>query len=350
MEVYKEKFGYKDNQPIYLFKVRNEKGLELSCINYGCIITKILAPDRDGKIENIVLGFDTLEQYENNSSFFGAVVGRFAGRIKDGKFKLDNNEYLVSQNENPNHLHGGNKGFSSVVWDSNVIEKENEVIIEFSYFSPDGEEGYPGNLKIKVMYTLNNENELTISYNGFSDKKTLLNVTNHSYFNLCGNLKRNTLDHELTINSSRFIELNKDLLPTGNILGVEGTAFDFKEGRKVRDGVASTHPQNILAQKGYDHPFILDANHQGEIRLVDYDSGRKLIVETDEPVVVLYTGNKLENDSYLRGVKACNYLGLCLETQGPPDSVNHPNFDSAILEVGKEYNSKTKYSFGLIDK
>lgn len=348
MEVYKEKFGRKDNQTVYSYTIKNDNGLELSCINYGGIITKILVPDRDGNIENIVLGFDTIEEYDKHSQFFGAIIGRFAGRIKGGRLNLNDQDYKLSQNENKNHLHGGFKGFSTVFWDSKIIEKENEITILLSYLSPDGEEGYPGNLNMNVSYSLNNKNELKITYNGISDKKTIVNLTNHSYFNLSGDLKRDILDHNLMINSSKYIEVTNDLVPSGNIVDVEETEFDFQKGRKVKDGVSSSHQQNIIVQNGYDHPFILNENHNGEIVLVDYYSGRRLMVETDEPCVVLYTGNKLEGSYSIRGVKSQNYLGLCLETQGPPDSIHHPHFNYSILEAGKEYKTSTKYSFGVL--
>ncbi|MED0747364.1 galactose mutarotase, partial [Aeribacillus composti] len=307
-----------------------------------------LAPDREGKLENIVLGFDSIEEYERHSSpYFGAVVGRFAGRIKEGRFTLDGQEYQVTKNENQNHLHGGNKGFSKVLWDYNVgEEKENEISIEFCYFSPNGEEGYPGSLDVKVIYSLTNENELIITYYGKSDKKTLLNMTNHTYFNLSGDLKRDILYHELTIKSDKFIELDDELLPTGNLIDVKGTVFDFRKGRKIITGVKSTHPQILLANKGFDHPFLLNTNHQQEIILYEKESGRKLVIETDEPSVVLYTGNKLGEQRYkIRNVNSKNYLGLCLETQAPPDSVHHPHFHSSILNENNIYRKRTKYLF-----
>ena len=349
MQVKKELFGFIDGQPITLFTVKNENGFELSCINYGCIITKILASDRDGKIENTVLGFDTIEEYDKNPHFLGAIIGRFSGRIKNGAFNLNGNDYEVTKNEGKNHLHGGNKGFSRILWDSKVIEKEDEIIIEFTYLSPDGEEGYPGNLEMKVNYIINrNKNEFTINYSGISDKKTLLNVTSHTYFNLSGDLKRDILDHDLTIDSNEFIELNDELLPTGNLVPVDHSVFDFRKERRICEGVNSNHQQSVLAEKGYDHPFILGANQQGLILLVDHESGRKLEIETTEPTVVLYTGNKLDDTYLIRGVKSRNYLGLCLETQRPPDSINHPHFHSALLNEGEEYRTETRYSFGIV--
>ncbi|MCG7336542.1 galactose mutarotase [Sporosarcina sp. ACRSM] len=345
MEVKKKLFGMIDKQPVFLYTVKNQRGFELSCLDYGGIITEIRTPDREGKIENVVLGFDTLGEYHNNPHYIGAVVGRFAGRIKNGVVYLDRNDYRITTNENNHHLHGGYKGFSQVLWDSTVIEKENEISIIFSYVSPDGEEGYPGNLEIKMTYTITVDNELIISYWGTSDKKTILNPTNHTYFNLSGDLKRSILDHELKISSRQFIELNEELLPTGKVLAVEQTVFDFQKGRAVRDGVKSTHPQTVLATNGYDHPFLLNENQHQEIVLKDHKSGRKLVVETTEPAVIVYTGNKLEGDYTIRGKKAQNHLGLCLETQAPPDSIKHPQFHSSILDVGEVYESMTKYTF-----
>ncbi|MGF6947655.1 galactose mutarotase-like enzyme [Neobacillus sp. B4I6] len=220
------------------------------------------------------------------------------------------------------------KGFDKVVWDAAMIENEQEVGIQFSYISPDGEEGYPGNLTIKVTYTLNNKNELSIHYYGQTDQKTLLNVTNHSYFNLSGNLKRDILNHSLTIKSDKFLELNNELLPTGNLLDVENTPFDFNDERLIKSGAASDYPQNLLAGNGYDHPFLLKTNHDNEITLKDQESGRTLTIETDEVCVVIYTGNSLSSEGEIRGVPSRKHLGICLETQGLPDAIHHSHFPS----------------------
>ncbi|PLT34515.1 aldose epimerase family protein [Bacillus sp. V5-8f] len=347
MDIKTEIFGEKDGQPVHLIKMKNENGLQISCINYGCIITEILTPDKKGQMENVVLGFDSMDEYDRYSPYFGAVVGRVAGRIKNGSFDLDGKKYHLAQNENRNHIHGGNKGFSHALWDYELFQKENEIGIEFSYISSDGEEVYPGNLAMKVTYTFNNRDEFTISYFGISDKKTIVNMTNHSYFNLSGDLKRDILEHEITLKSHQFLELNDQLLPTGNLINVDGTVFDFRSGRKLKEGVQSRHPQIALAGNGYDHPFILNTNHQKEIILADEESGRRLIVETDEPCVVLYTGNNIMNEFSIRGVQAKKHLGVCLETQHPPDAIHHQHFPSVALEKGKEYHSKTKYTFTL---
>lgn len=351
MEVSKKVFGYKNNHPVTLYTLKNDQGFQVSCMDYGCVITEIMTPDRNGKMENVVLGFDTLKEYENNPFFFGALVGRFAGRIKDGEFSIEGIDYQVPKNANGHNLHGGAKGFHSTLWDSKVIQTENEATVEFTYVSPDGEEGFPGNLSMTVRYTLKNDsNQLVISYSGKSDKTTVLNVTNHSYFNLSGNFKRTILDHQLTMESDHYLELNEELLPTGNLVPVaEDTLFDFRNGRSIREATMSDHLQNKLAGNGYDHPFLLDHAEQSGIKLTDSVSGRKLVVETTEPAVVLYTGNDIGGSYSIRGIQAEDYLALCLETQSPPDSVHHPHFSSAILQAEEEFKSETTYSFSGIE-
>lgn len=352
MNIQKKLFGYIDNQPITLFTVRNSNGFEVSCMNYGCVITKILAADRRGCYENVVLGYDTLAEYGQNPTYLGAVVGRVAGRIKESSFHLGENIYQLTTNERNNHLHGGTRGFSHVLWDAVVLESAEATTIEFSYICKDGEEGYPGNLSMKIAYTISNtRDELSITYTGISDRDTLVNVTNHSYFNLSGNLKRDVLNHELTMDSPAYLELNEELLPTGNLMPVDGSVFDFRKSRKIADGVHTDHPQNVLVGYGYDHPFLLDESQNNIIILTEMESGRKLTVDTTESAVVIYTGNNLASLDDLvsmRGVKLRNHLGVCLETQGPPDSIHHPHLHSIILQAGNVYFSNTVYSFGVI--
>ena len=345
MKIVQEQFAKFDGKIVTAYTMINSRGMEVTTIDYGCIITKILVPDRDGTFENVVLGFDTLEEYQKYSPYFGAIVGRHAGRIANAEFELDGINYHLAKNNNGNHLHGGLVGFDKVIWDTEVIEEQESMSLVFHYLSKDGEEGYPGNLKMKVTYTLNNQNELQLSYEGISDKKTVVNVTNHSYLNLSGNLKRDTLNHTLTLKSDQFLELDEELIPTGKILAVENSAFDFRSGRRIFDGTVSNDPQNVLAGKGYDHPFLLNVNNNKEIHLFDEESGRGLIIETDQPAVVLYAGTQLEENFSIRGVKSKKYLGLCLETQGLPDSLNHRQFPSAILEKDEVYQSITTYKF-----
>lgn len=347
MAITKKAFSQINGQDITRYTLTNDKGFQVSCLDYGCIITEILAPDRDGLLENVVLGFDTWEEYGSNPHYFGAIVGRFAGRIKEGAFTIEGTDYQLAKNSAGQHLHGGPGGFHAAVWKAKLIENEHESIVEFTHFSPDGEEGFPGNLTMTVRYIIkNDENQLAISYSAVSDKTTLLNVTNHSYFNLSGNFKRPVLDHQLTIPSSQYAELNEDMLPTGKLVSVdEDLLFDFRKGRTIREGTDSQHPQIELVGGGYDHPFLLDKEVQPVIELKDTESGRSLQVETTEQAVVLYTANHIGGPYSFKGVAAQNQLGLCLETQGLPDSIHHPHFPSAILKAGKKFESQTLYRF-----
>jgi aldose 1-epimerase len=345
MKIIDRVFGRYDNKSIIEYTLINDSGMSVSCLNFGCVINKIIVPDQDGKLENVVLGFDDFEEYLKWSPYFGAVVGRVAGRIKNARFKLDGKEYLLAANEAPNHLHGGTKGFSSVIWKAEKIEVENAVGLKFFYLSPNGEEGYPGNLETVVTYLLTTDNELSITYQAGTDQKTLVNLTNHSYFNLSGNVKRDCSDHKLQLESSHFLELDSDLIPTGRMIESRGTPFDFQHGRRLADGMKSDHPQNVLAGNGYDHPLVFTKKVENTIVLSDEESGRTLEVTTNQPSVVLYTSNQLEGPFSISGVQARNYLGVCLETQGLPDAIHHPEFPTVILTPEELYYSTTKYRF-----
>lgn len=347
MQVIQEKFGEIDQQPIYSFNITNESGAQITCINYGCAITKIIIPDRDGCFENVVLGYDSLEKYIDDTAFLGAVIGRVGGRIKDGCFELDGKKYTLVQNERSNHLHGGIKGFNRVIWDAETFNHGETAGVQFKYFSKDGEEGYPGNVSIRVTYTFNNKNELVVSYEADTDKKTLLTLTNHSYFNLSGNLKKDILHHTLRLKSEKFLELDSEFIPTGTLLNVRNTSFDFTQERNIKSGTVSDHPQNILVGKGYDHPFVLDSSHDQEIVLKDPESGRTLIVETDEVGVIVYTGNGLPAEGDYYGIPSRKHMGICLETQGLPDAIHHPAFPQVTLDKGEKYKSVTKYQFDI---
>ena len=347
MEVTCEKWSECNGRDVLLFTLTNDRGMKLSATNYGCIVTKLLVPDRNGNVENVVLGFSEFEPYLTNAPYFGAVIGRVAGRIQGASFELDGVTYRLAKNENNNHLHGGPNGFHRVLWEAESIQRDNAVGVIFSYTSPDGEEGYPGTLNIQVTYWLNNDNEWTVTYRAHSDQTTLLNLTNHTYFNLSGNLKKDILDHTLTIQSSRVLELNKELIPTGAVIDVAGTPFDLRQGKRVREAVESGHPQIELVGQGYDHPFWLDRHHDKEIVLYDDESGRMLTVETDEVGVVVYTSNQLPEGLDLNGVPSRKYLGICLETQGLPDAIHHPQFPSWVLLANEERVSTTTYRFSV---
>lgn len=346
MKVVQNLFGNIDGREIHSYTIKNKNGMEFSAINYGCIITSIRTPDAKGNVENVVLGFDTMEEYIEHSPFFGCVVGRVAGRIEKGSFELDGQVYKLATNDGNNHLHGGIVGLDKVVWDVEIEEQADLISLIFSYESKDGDEGYPGNIRWKVFYTLNNQNELEIRMEALSDKKTIINLTNHTYFNLSGNGKRDILNHQLTMNSNHFLELNHESIPTGKLIPVEGTVFDFQKGRLIRDGVDSENEQNILVKNGYDHPFVLDGQEKKAI-LLDEESGRMVTVETNQPALVLYTGNQLEDNFSIRGVPSRKHLGLCLETQGYPDAINHNNFPSIVVDSDELYQSSTRFTFGL---
>ncbi|MCL6616979.1 MAG: galactose mutarotase [Anoxybacillus ayderensis] len=349
MKLVQEQLTKINGQPIIAFTLTNDHGMEVTCLNYGCIITSILVPDKNGNMENVVLAFDNFSSYLTNRPYLGAVIGRVAGRIKNSSFQLNGKTYKLRANEYKNHLHGGKKGFHHVIWQATGFSKKEEVGVRFSHRSVDGEEGYPGNVDVQVTYTLNNQNELIISYHAVSDQDTPFTLTNHTYFNLSGNVKRDILQHELKIKSDRFLPLDHEFIPTGEIKDVAGTPFDLRRGKTLQEAIDSTHPQICLVGQGYDHPFILNAHHDEEIVLCDRESGRILIVETDEVGVVVYTGNQLTNGEKLNGTTSRKYLGICLETQALPNAVHYAHFPSCILRAGEVYSSTTKYKFRVVD-
>lgn len=345
MEIRKESFGTVDGHDVIRFTFTTEKGMTMKCINYGCIITDLMVPDRNGKQDNVVLGFDTLEDYIEHSPYFGAIVGRIAGRIAGGRFTLGGETYQLPKNQSENTLHGGLKGFDKVVWDYELVERESAAGVEFTYISPDGEEGFPGELHVKTTYLLDENGSLEISYEAHSDQDTIINLTNHSYFNLSGDLNKKILDHTLQLKSSSFLELGEDLIPTGERIPVDGTPFDFRKEAPVSQGVTRGISQNKIAGGGYDHPFCLDGHFEEEIVLEDRESGRKLVVETDQPAVVIYTCNQYDGDYSIRGVKPHDHMAICLETQKYPDAINQPNFPSIVLKKDELYKAVTRYSF-----
>ena len=345
MQIEQKVFGKIEDQDVAQFSITNKSGFTIRFINYGCVITDIIAPDREGNLENVVLGFDRLEDYVDYSPYFGAVVGRIAGRIANGQFNLNGKSFSITQNEDNNHLHGGVKGFSHVLWDYKVIEEKNTVGVEFSYTSKAGEEGFPGNVEVTTTYLVNEDNQLDIYYKATTDEDTIINLTNHTYFNLSGNLNKTIRDHELQLNCSRFLELKEDSIPTGQLIPVEGTPFDFRTSKPISQGIDSGYKQNELAGNGFDHPFALDSNFNREIQLYDPESGRKLVVETDQPAVVVYTSNQYEGDYEIRGVKPHHHMAICLETQGFPDAINQPDFPRVTLKRNDVYQAHTRFVF-----
>mgnify|MGYP001305483647 CR=1 FL=1 len=347
MNIQTKQIGIVRDEPIYSYTLENDQHMQLACLNLGCIVTEIIVPDKNGNYENVVLGFNTAEEYLRNKTYFGALVGRVAGRIGGAEFSLNGEDYTVTANEGKNHLHGGAAGLSEKVWKARTFIEENQVGVEFTVISEDGEEGYPGNVQFTVTYILTNDNEWIFKCHATTDKPTLVNVTNHSYFNLSGNGKNTIVDHELTINSNQFLELSKELLPTGNRIPVEGTVFDLRKGRRIREAIESDHPQIALVGKGFDHPFILEKD--GIIQLSDPESGRKMEVETNQNCVIVYTTNQVQEGSLCikEGKKMERYLGICLETQNYPDAIHHSDFPSIVLNPGETYEAVTTYRFGV---
>ncbi|GAA5029429.1 aldose 1-epimerase [Marivirga lumbricoides] len=328
----------------------NNQGMEMSVITYGGIITSLTAPDKAGKYEDIVLGFDNLEGYlQDGVPYFGALIGRYGNRIAKGKFTLDSTEYELAINNIGNHLHGGLKGFDKVNWSAKEVEYADGVALELTYLSADGEEGYPGNLETKVTYQLGNDNTLLIDYMATTDKKTVVNLTQHSYFNLSA-MKEDVLNHQLMVNADHFLPVDSTLIPTGELRPVEGTPFNFTEMKKVGADVNQEN-QQLTYGLGYDHCWVLNEG-AGKMDLAakayEPNSGRTLEVYTSEPAIQVYTGNFLDGTLTGKGGTVYNKrTGLCLETQHFPDSPNQPEFPSTELNPGEKYESQTKFVFGI---
>src|SRR3979411_2982308 len=341
-------FGTQDGRPITLYTLTNSHGIEVRTMNYGGIILSMRVPDRKGQLADVVLGHDTLEGYIPNPPYIGAVVGRYANRIANGTFTLDGKTYTLPKNDGPNTLHGGIKRtFDKVVWDGEP-KKGGKPGVTFTYMSKDGEEGFPGNVKVKVTYTLNDDNELVLDYEATTDKATPINLTQHSYFNLAGEGTSDILSHEIMINANRFTPVDNNLIPTGELRAVKGTPLDFTTSTKVGARIDDDYEQLALGH-GYDHNFVI--NRTGDnmalaARVYEPTSGRVLEVSTTQPGVQFYTGNFL--DGTVTGKQGHVYkrrYAFCLETQHFPDSPNHPEFPSTILKPGDTFHSKTVFKF-----
>jgi len=333
------------------YTLKNTHGMELRVLDYGGIIASLAVPDRTGRVDDVVLGFDRLEDYERSSPYYGAIIGRFGNRIARGRFTLDGRTYTLATNDGPNHLHGGVKGFDKVVWEVSPFERQDSRGLVLRYTSPDGEEGYPGTLRTTVTYTLTEGNELIFDYEGTSDRATPVNLTQHSYFNLAGEGAGNVLGHELTLNANSFTPVDSTLIPTGEIRGVTGTPFDFRAPTAIGARIGQDEEQ-LRYGRGYDHNFVLDkdagapASTSLAARVFEPSSGRVMEVHTTEPGVQFYSGNFL--DGTLRGKRGAVYSprsGFTLETQHFPDSPNHQAFPSTVLVPGAEYRSRTVLRF-----
>jgi len=345
--VHQQPCGTREGRPINLYTLTNSHGVEVRTMNYGGIILSIRVPDRKGQIADVVLGHETLEGYIPNPPYFGAIVGRYANRIANGTFTLDGKTHTLAKNDGPNTLHGGaTRTFDKVVWDGEPLKDRTGVA--FSYLSQDGEEGFPGNLKIQVTYTLTNENELVIDYEATTDKATPINVSQHSYFNLAGEGNGDILNHELLLNADRFTPVDKNLIPTGELRPVKGTPFDFTTPTRIGARIDDNYDQLLLGH-GYDHNFVINRKGTGLVlaaRVYEPTTGRLLEVSTTQPGVQFYTGNFL--DGTITGKQGHVYkrrYGFCLETQHFPDSPNHPDFPTTILKPGETFHQKTVFKF-----
>jgi aldose 1-epimerase len=346
-----EKTGYgttKDGQAVDLYTLTNANGVVARVITYGALLTELHVPDRAGRMADVVLGFKTLQGYESDHPYFGATIGRVANRIAKGTFRLGGQEYTLATNNGPNHLHGGLRGFDKRVWKAQTARAANGAAVRFTYTSADMEEGYPGALTAAVVYTLTNSNELRLEYTATTDKPTIVNLTNHSYFNLAGEGQGTILDHELTIMADRYTPVDDTLIPTGEIAGVRGTVMDFNRATPIGARIAEVPGP---APGGYDHNYVL--SHGGGVLAMsatvrDPKSGRVMDVLTTEPGVQLYTGNFLDgNVSGKAGVAYQKHFGFCLETQHFPDSINQPAFPPVVLQPGRTFKSTTVYRFSV---
>jgi len=328
-----------DGSEVSLFTLENNENMTATITNYGGIITTLNVPDREGTMGNIVLGFDSLQGYLEPNPYFGCIVGRYANRIAKGAFEINGEKYQLSLNDGQNTLHGGNEGFNKKLWTAEIIERDDHQALKLSYHSPDGEEGYPGNLDATVIYEWIG-NQLSISYEAVCDQPTPVNLTNHAYFNLAGT--GTILDHELTLSASAYTPVDETLIPTGKIVKVEGTPFDFLSAHLIGERIADV-------QGGYDHNFVLDKSEFGKMekaaRLYDPKTGRVVEISTTEPGIQFYSGNFLDGSINSRGWEYIKHTALCLETQHFPDSPNQPAFPNTILQAGETFSSQTLIAF-----
>ena len=333
---------------IKVFTLTNRQGNKVKITNYGAKVMAIIVPDKDGNKGNIVLGYDSAYQYINGNPYFGAIIGRYANRIADGQFTIDNETYKLAKNNGKNHLHGGPGGFHNVLWETREFQNNKSEALELTYLSEEGEEGYPGNLSVKVIYTWTDENELQINYSAITDKKTIVNLTNHSFFNLKDGGKSEIIDHELMINAHYFTPINENLIPTGEIKEVQGTPMDFLSLHPIKKHIDENYNQ-LKYGNGYDHNYVLAKSNNSmglAAKVFEPSTGRTMEVYTDEPGLQFYSGNFLNaSDTGKAGVVYEHRSAFCLEAQHYPDSPNQPDFPSTILKPGDTYKQTTIYKF-----
>jgi len=338
-----------DGQVVDLISLRSPSGVEMTVLSYGGTIVSLKTPDRSGALDDIVLGFDDLGSYREKSPYFGCLIGRYGNRIAKGKFMLDGAPYTLATNNGVNHLHGGIKGWDKVVWGAEPFQHATGVGVVLTYTSKDGEEGYPGTVKATVTYTLTDMGQLIVDYKATTDKATVINLTQHSYFNLAGGKTNDILGHALMLNAAQYTPVDDTLIPTGEIAPVEGTPFDFRTSTAIGARINAAH-QQITYGKGYDHNFVLTRTGPGLVeaaRVVEPVTGRTMTITTTEPGIQFYSGNFLDGTLTGKGGRTYPHrAGFCLETQHYPDSPNQPKFPPTVLRPGEEYKSQTVFTFG----
>jgi aldose 1-epimerase len=344
----KQPFGATDGKQADLYTLTNHNGLEVAITNYGGSVVSLTVPDRKGQLGDIVLGYDNLDGYVNDKAYLGALIGRYGNRIAHGKFSLNGITYTLARNNDDNHLHGGVKGFNKALWQAKELTTGNGPALELTYLSKDGEEGYPGDLAVKVVYTLTEQNELKIEYSASTDKDTVLNLTHHSYFNLAGAGSGDILQHQVMLRAGRFLPVDATLIPTGELRSVAGSPFDFRTPAAIGARINQDDEQ-LKYGRGYDHSWALDSGG-GEppvlaAQVVEPQSGRTMEVWTTEPAIQFYTGNFLDGLHGKSGKVYDRRHAFCLETQHFPDSPNHPAFPSTTLKAGRQFHSVTIYRF-----
>lgn len=347
-----EPFGEVDGEVVERYTLTNDNGMAVSILTYGGIVQAIIVPDRDGNLGDVALGFDHIGDYVEKSPYFGAIVGRYANRIALGRFELEGVTYELAINNAPNALHGGEKGFDKVIWAAKELGNPDGPSVALSYTSPDGEEGYPGTLDATVTYTVTQDDELRIEYAATTDAPTVVNLSNHSYFNLAGEGSGSILDHELQLNAGAFTPVDETQIPTGEIAPVEGTAFDFTTAHPIGDDIRDASDEQIRIGLGYDHNFVLDRGARDDTSMIEAavvtepSTGRVMTVSTTEPGVQFYSGNLLTGAFGGKSGRAYRQGdGFCLETQHFPNSPNQPGFPPTVLRPGEEFRSATVYAF-----
>jgi len=336
-----------DGRDVHLFTLTNSSGMRVSLTDYGALTVSVEVPDKDGNLSDVTLGYDTLEGWLGNTSYFGATVGRYANRIAKGKFTLDGQAYTLATNNGENHLHGGIKGFDKCLWNAEPVETPDAVGVTFTRTSPDGEEGYPGNLQVTALYTLTNDNEFKAEFAATTDKPTIVNMAHHTYWNLRGPANGDILGHELMLNADKYTPVDEGLIPTGELKAVAGTPMDFTTAKPIGKEIAQV-------PGGYDHNFVLNAYEPGKVRLAarvtEPTTGRVMEIHTDQPGIQFYSGNFLDGTvTGKKGVAYRKHDGFCLETQHFPDSPNQPDWPTVTLKPGETYKHVMIHKFSTVE-